>query len=92
MKTPPPMPAAALKAGKLAVGLSWLFAIASLLLPMPDPQFTTVGTVLVLGLSVSHVLELFVFREFLQAAKATQGDYLQAFIFGMFHIGSLKAQ
>jgi uncharacterized protein YhhL (DUF1145 family) len=90
MQTPPPLPATALTAGKIAVGLSWIFAIASLTLPMPEPRLATVGIVLLVFLSVSHLVELIVFREFLKAANATQNDYIQAFIFGMFHTGGLK--
>jgi uncharacterized protein YhhL (DUF1145 family) len=90
MKLPPPLPAPALKAGKIAVGLSWLFAIATVTMTMPQPQLHTVGTVLLAFLSVSHIIELFIFRDFLKAAKATQTDYIQSFIFGMFHTGGLK--
>src|SRR6478752_6203663 len=90
MQIPPPLPAAALTAGKIAVGLSWIFAIVALTLPMPEPRLATVGIVLLVFLSVSHLVELIVFREFLKAANATQNDYIQAFIFGMFHTGGLK--
>lgn len=90
MKQPPPLPAIALKAGKIAVGLSWVFAIVAVTVAMPEPQLSTVGKVLLAFLSISHVAELIIFRDFLKAVKATQGDYIQAFIFGMFHTGGLK--
>jgi uncharacterized protein YhhL (DUF1145 family) len=90
MQTPPPLPAAALKAGKIAVGLSWLFAIAVVVFPVPQAQLHTVGVVLLAFLTISHAAELLIFREFLKAANATQNDYIQAFIFGMFHTGGLK--
>jgi uncharacterized protein YhhL (DUF1145 family) len=91
MQKPPPLPAGALKAGKVAVGLSWLFAIATVTMTMPQPQLHNVGLALLAFLSISHIIELFVFRDFLKAANATQSDYIQSFIFGMFHTGGLKA-
>lgn len=90
MQIPPPLPTAALTAGKIAVGMSWFFAIATVVLPMPEPRLTTIGLIVIAFLTVSHLVELIVFREFLKAAKATQIDYIQAFIFGMFHTGGLK--
>ena len=57
---------------------------------MPDPQLTTIGQGVILFLTVSHIIELFVFSEFLKAANASTQDYVQSFIFGMFHTGSLK--
>ena len=90
MQIPPPLPTAALTAGKIAVGIAWLFSIVALTLPTAEPQLATVGIVLLAFLSVSHLVELIVFREFLKAANATPNDYVQAFIFGMFHTGGLK--
>ena len=90
MKQPPPLPAPALKAGKVAVGLSWLFAMAAVISPMPDTQMANIGMLLMAGLGVTHLIEIIIFREFLAAAKATTNDYIQAFIFGMFHTGGLK--
>ncbi|HSC76024.1 MAG TPA: DUF1145 domain-containing protein [Pseudomonadales bacterium] len=90
MKLPPPLPAPALTAGKIAVGISWLLAIAAVVLPMPEPRLTTVGIAVITFLTVSHLLELVIFRDFLKAANATPADYTQSFIFGMFHTGGLK--
>ena len=49
-----------------------------------------IGMLLIAGLGVTHLIEIIIFREFLAAAKATTNDYIQAFIFGMFHTGGLK--
>jgi len=46
--------------------------------------------VVILFLAVSHIIELVIFSAFLKAAKASSMDYVQAFIFGMFHTGSMK--
>jgi uncharacterized protein YhhL (DUF1145 family) len=90
MLIPPPLPAQALKAGKIAVGSTWVLCLLGVLLPMPTAQLTTVAQVVILFLAVSHIIELVIFSAFLKAAKASSMDYVQAFIFGMFHTGSMK--
>ncbi len=92
MLTPPPMPAAALTAGKITVALAWLFGFYGWLAADPASQVHTIGFWLLIMLAGSHMVEIAIYRAFLQAAKATPVDYAQVFIFGLFHSAGLKAE
>lgn len=90
MIKPPPVPPAALQGGKIVVGLAWLGSIAALFGGSAEPRFVTLGLIVLGFLTLSHAVELVIFRAYLQSVKATPADYLQSFIFGMFHTGGLK--
>lgn len=89
MLKPPPMPQGARIAGKITVGASWLFAVLVPALGLL-PQLQTIALVLAAFLVGSHIIELIIFRAFLQAANASPADYLQTFLFGVFHSGGLQ--
>lgn len=91
MQKPPAMPASTLLAGKIAVGASWLIALGALALAPADSSWHSIGFWLTAFLAGSHALELLVYGPFLKAAKATGADYLQVFLFGIFHSSGLKA-
>lgn len=90
MQQPPALPAPALLGGKIAVGTSWVFGLLALLLAGADSSLHTIGFWLTVFLVGSHALELVIYREFPKAAKATGSDYLQVFLFGIFHSGGMK--
>ncbi len=90
MLTPPPLPAAILTAGKVTVAVTWVFAFYGWLLANPSSLVHTIGFWLVVTLVGSHIIEIAIYRAFLQAAKATPADYAQVFVFGIFHSGGLK--
>ncbi len=92
MLKPPPLPANALLGGKIAVGGTWLFGLAALVLASPDSSFRTLGVALLVFLVFSHIIELFIFSAFLKSAKATTADYVQVALFGIFHSGGMKAE
>lgn len=92
MLVPPPLPAAALNAGKIAVALTWVFGFYGWLVADPVSIVHTIGFWLLVTLAGSHIIELAIYRAFLHAARATPADYLQVFLFGIFHSGSLKVQ
>lgn len=90
MLKPPALPTAALTAGKITVGLSWLAGLYGLLLADPASSLYTLGLWLTVFLVGSHIAELAIYRAFLKAAKATPADYVQVFLFGIFHSGGMK--
>jgi uncharacterized protein YhhL (DUF1145 family) len=90
MLKPPAMPATVCLAGKISVGLAWLFGFYGLLLADAASSLSTIGTVTLLFLAGSHVVETFIYAPFLKAARATPVDYVQVFLFGLFHSSTLK--
>jgi uncharacterized protein YhhL (DUF1145 family) len=89
MLQPPVLPPVALTAGKISVALTWLFcAVAPVISTSPTLQ--SLALWLAGFLVVSHIGELIMFNAFLKAAKAGTSDYVQAFLFGMFHTGGLQ--
>ena len=90
MLKPPPMPPAALLGGKISVAAGWLFGLFALL-ASTNPTLNTAGYWLLIGLGGSHVLELAIFMPFLKAAKASAADYVQVFLFGVFHSSGMTA-
>ena len=90
MLTPPPLPATALTAGKITVALTWLFSFYGWLAADPASIIHTLGFWLLVTLVGSHIIEIAIYRAFLQAAKATPADYVQVFLFGLFHSAGLK--
>lgn len=91
MLKPPPLPISALIGGKVAVGASWLFGLFALIAGAGGSSLHNIGFWLVVFLFGSHVLELLIYGAFLKAAKATTADYVQVFLFGIFHSSGMKA-
>lgn len=92
MLAPPPLPAAALTAGKVVVALTWAFGFYGWLAVDPASIVHTTGFWLLVTLAGSHIIEIAIYRAFLQAARATAADYVQVFLFGIFHSAGLKPQ
>lgn len=90
MLKPPALPATALTVGKIAIGLCWLAGLYGLLLADSASNLHTLGLWLTVFLVGSHALELAIYRSFLKAANATSADYVQVFLFGIFHSSSMK--
>ena len=91
MQKPPAMPASALLGGKIAVGASWIFGLAALALAPAGSTLHSTGFWLTVFLAGSHAVELLVYGPFLKAARATGSDYLQVFLFGIFHSSGMKS-
>jgi uncharacterized protein YhhL (DUF1145 family) len=91
MLKPPPLPASALIAGKVAVGATWLGGLAAFMIGAGGSSLHNIGFWIIVFLFGSHVLELLIYGAFLKAARATTADYVQVFLFGIFHSGGMKA-
>lgn len=91
MQKPPTLPANALLAGKIAVGIGWLIGLCALLIGSSGSTLHNIGFWMTAFLAGSHALELLIYGSFLKAANATPADYVQVFLFGIFHSGGLKA-
>jgi uncharacterized protein YhhL (DUF1145 family) len=89
MQRPPVLPPSALLAGKITVGLSWLFCIFAPLLSASS-NLTSIAMWLSIFLAGSHAVELLIYSPFLKAARATTVDYVQVFLFGIFHSSGLQ--
>ena len=90
MQTPPPLAPNVLIGGKVAVGLGWLFGLYATACTAADPSLHSAGFWTLVFLGGSHLLELAIYSPFLKACKATPADYLQVFLFGLFHSSGLK--
>ncbi|HQQ63975.1 MAG TPA: hypothetical protein PLF22_10435 [Pseudomonadales bacterium] len=91
MLKPPTLPQNVLLAGKISVGLGWLFCVIA---PMVSQSHAvmTIAEWLAVFLVGSHAVELLLYGAFLKAANATKADYVQVFLFGIFHSGGLQAK
>lgn len=90
MLKPPAMPASVLLAGKLSVAAGWVIGLSAMLLTDAASSWHTIGICLTAFLAGSHAVELLVYRAFLAAARASAADYVQVFLFGVFHSGGMK--
>lgn len=90
MQIPPALPANALLAGKIAVGIGWIIGLCALVIGSSGSTLHNIGFWMTAFLAGSHALELLIYGSFLKAAKATPVDYVQVFLFGIFHSSGMK--
>lgn len=88
MQQPPALPAVACTIGKILCLLAYIIGLWCLI-QTGNPELTETGYWILGFLVISHIAELFIYRPFLQHVKASNADYLQVFVFGIFHSATL---
>ena len=88
MQQPPALPAIACTIGKVLCLLAYVIGVWCLV-QTNDSALTETGWWILGFLLISHIVELFIYRPFLQQVQATAADYLQVFVFGIFHSATL---